>query len=125
MSDDTPFVPRTEGLSRSDAIQTVRFNERAVEMIAAYLDVEATVAPFRMPDSTVWQLTVPGTDGRPRVMVTLWPSIRRVDVIAGPATVVFSDVAVVELVPEVEVQFRRGNRDLLVIARGGKVIVRA
>jgi hypothetical protein len=34
-------------------------------------------------------------------------------------------VAVVELVPEVEVQFRRGNRDLLVIARGGKVIVRA
>jgi hypothetical protein len=58
-------------------------------------------------------------------MVTLWPGIRRVDVVAGPATVVFTDIAVVDLVPEVEVQFRRTNRELLIVARGGKVIVRA
>lgn len=125
MSKDTPFTPRTEGLSRSTTIQTLTFNERAVEVIAVALGVAATEAPFRMPDSAVWQLTVPGNDGRPQVLMTLWPGIRRVDVIAGPATVVFSDVAVVDIVPEVEVQFRRGNRDLLVIARGGKVIVRA
>ncbi|HYI25079.1 MAG TPA: hypothetical protein VD767_06675, partial [Thermomicrobiales bacterium] len=68
---------------------------------------------------------VDGNQGRPQVMLTLWPGIHRVDVIAGPATVVFTDVDVVDLVPGVEVQFRRRNRELLVVALGGKVIVRA
>jgi hypothetical protein len=122
---DQKFTPRTEGLSRSPRIQTVPFNNEAVDLIAAGLGVEATVAPFRMPDSAVWQLTVPGQDGRPQVMVTLWPGIRRVDVIAGPATVVFSDIVSVDLVPDVEVQFRRASRDLLVVSGNGKVIVRA
>jgi len=40
-------------------------------------------------------------------------------------TVVFTDVATVDLVEGVEVQFRRGNRDYLIITRAGKIIVRA
>jgi hypothetical protein len=58
-------------------------------------------------------------------MLTLWPGIRRIDVIAGPATIVFTDIRSVDLVPDVEVQFRRTNREMLIVARGGKVIVRA
>ena len=111
--------------SRSPRIQTLKFDANAVDQIAAELEVEASAAPFRLPSSTVWQLTVPGAQGRPQVLVTLWPEIRRVDVVAGPTTVVFTDVVVVDLVPGVEVQFRRSRRELLIVARGGKVIVRA
>jgi hypothetical protein len=39
--------------------------------------------------------------------------------------VVFTDVQTVDLVGTVEVQFRRSNQEMLIIARGGKVIVRA
>ena len=107
------------------SIQTVPFDLQAVELIAACLDVTASLAPFRLPSSAVWHITVPGSGGRPQAMLTLWPGIHRVDVIAGPATVVFTAIRSIDLVPEVEVQFRRPNRELLIVARGGKVIVRA
>jgi hypothetical protein len=112
------------GLSRSPLIRTVDFDPRAIDLIAEVLDVAASVAPFRLPSSTVWQMTVPGDQGRPVAMVTLWPGIGRVDVVAGQATVVFTGVVRVDLVPGVEVQFRRANREVLIVARGGKVIVR-
>lgn len=118
-----PVVP--DKLSRNPLIRTVPFDVQAIDLIAGYLDVAATVAPFWLPSSTVWQMTVPGEQGRPVVMLTLWPGIHRVDVVAGPATVVFTDVQSVDMVPGVEVQFRRSNRNYLIIARGGKVIVRA
>jgi hypothetical protein len=112
-------------LPRSPRIQTVPYDGEAVALIAEYLGVETTLAPFQLPASEVWQMTVPGEQGRPRAMLTLWPGIRRIDVIAGPATVVFTEIAKVDLVPDVEVQFRRSNGELLIVARGGKVIVRA
>ena len=113
--------------SRSPLIRTIPFDKEAIDQIAECLGVAATVAPFRLPSSTVWQLTVAATGApeRPVVMMTLWPGIHRVDVIAGPSTSVFTDVRTVDLVPGVEVQFRRGNGDLLIVAAVGKVIVRA
>jgi len=123
-----PDVPQTtssrDGLSRSPKIRTVPFDVQAVELIAECLGITASLAPFRLPSSAVWQVTVPGSGGRPQAMLTLWPGIRRIDVIAGPATVVFTDIQAVDLVPEVEVQFHRAKRELLIVARGGKVIVR-
>jgi hypothetical protein len=123
---DSPEPARTfDDLSRSPRIRTLPYDVNAVEEIARELGAEATLAPFRLPSSAVWQMTVPGDQGRPQAMLTLWPGIRRIDVIAGPATVVFTDIAVVDLVPEVEVQFRRANREVLIVACNGKVIVRA
>ncbi|MBA2470672.1 MAG: hypothetical protein H0V37_14800 [Chloroflexia bacterium] len=123
---ETPAsAPPIDGLSRNPRIRTVPFDMTAVELIAQCLGVEASLAPFRLPSSAVWQMMVPGSGGRPQAMLTLWPGIRRIDVIAGPATIVFTDLRNVDLVPEVEVQFRRANRELLIVARGGKVIVRA
>jgi len=123
-----PDVPQTtssrDGLSRSPKIRTVPFDVQAVELIAECLGITASLAPFRLPSSAVWQVAVPGSGGRPQAMLTLWPGIRRIDVIAGPATVVFTDIQAVDLVPEVEVQFHRAKRELLIVARGGKVIVR-
>lgn len=113
--------------SRSPLIRIISYDKEAIDQIAECLEATATVAPFRLPSSTVWQLTVAADHApdRPVVMVTLWPGIRRVDVIAGPSTTVFTDVTTVDLVPGVEVQFRRANRELLIVAVAGKVIVRA
>ena len=118
---------RTIERSRNPLIRTIPFAMDAIDPIADCLAVAATVAPFRLPSSTVWQLTVAPDHApdRPVVMVTLWTGIHRVDVIAGPSTTVFTDVTTVDLVPGVEVQFRRGNRELLIVAAAGKVIVRA
>lgn len=112
-------------LPRSGAIERIDYTKEAIERIAALLEIPVERAPFRLPSATVWQLTVPGTQGRPAALLTLWPSLHRIDVIAGPATVVFTDVRTVDLVPGVEAQFRRGDGSYLIVARGGKVIVRA
>ncbi len=111
--------------SRSPRIERLVYDAASVERVAETLGVALERAPFRLPSATVWQLTVPGRDDRPAALLTLWPSIRRVDVIAVPATVVFTEVELVELVPDIEVQFRRRGREYLIVARGGKVIVRA
>ena len=112
-------------LSRSDKIETLRYEDAIIPRIAGLLGVEVQRAPFHLPSSTVWQLTVPGTKGRPVALITLWPEINRVDVVAGSAAIVFTDVRTIDLVPEVEVQFRRGNQEFLIVAVGGRVIVRA
>lgn len=117
MASDTPPVRRR--------IQHVPFNGQSIDLVAETLGVTARPAPFRLPNATVYQITVPDAEGTPATMLTLWPSIRRIDAISPSATVVFTDVATVDLVEGVEVQFRRVNRDLLIVARGGKVIVRA
>ncbi len=93
-------------------------------MVAETLAAEQGLADFRLPSSRVWEVTVPGDQDRPTAMITMWPGIRRVDAVNGAATVVFSDVQTIDIVPGVEVQFRRGNRDCLIVARSRKIIVR-
>jgi hypothetical protein len=117
MSADTPFINRR--------IRQLRFDAQSIDPIAETLDGAAGNAPFRLPNATVYQITVPGKDGRPATLLTLWPSIRRVDAINQTSTVVFTDIVTVDVVQDIEVQFRRGNRALLIVARGGKVIVRS
>lgn len=112
-------------LPRSSRIRTIPYDENAVDQISDLLACSAERAEFQLPGSIVWQMTVPGTQGRPVAMITLWPGIKRVDVIAGPATIVFTDIQLVDLVPGVEVQFRRTAKECLIVAIGGKVIVRA
>ena len=111
--------------SRNSNIETLTYEESCVERVAETLGVVIEMAPFRMPGSNVWQLTIPDDDGHPRVLLTLWTGLKRVDVIRGKTTVVFSDVEVVDLVPGVEVQFRTSRRSMLIVARQGNVIVRA
>ena len=115
---DQPLLPR-------NPITHLSFDEQAVEPIAAALGAATSRAPFQLPGSTVYQLTIENAQGLPATMLTLWPGIGRVDAISASSTVVFTDVRTVDLVGTVEVQFRRANRELLIIARGGKVIVRA
>jgi hypothetical protein len=106
-------------------ITQLPFDDRSVEPISAALGAQASRAPFQLPGSTVYQLTVGNALGLPATMLTLWPGIHRVDAISPSSTVVFTNVQTVDLVGTVEVQFRRTNQEVLIIARGGKVIVRA
>ena len=106
-------------------IRRVAYDPEAIELIAETLGVAVGLAPFRLPGAAVYQLVVPGVAERPAAMLTLWPSLRRVDAVGGGATVVFTAVAAVDLVAEVEVQFRRDSREYLIVARGDKIIVRA
>ena len=115
----------TTSLPRNPRIRTIPYNEQAITPIGDLLEAEVGTANFRLPSSTVYQMTIPGVNGRPTAMVTLWPGIRRVDVVSGPATVVFTGVQTVDLVPGVEVQFRRTAKECLILARNGQVIVRA
>jgi hypothetical protein len=113
------------GAQRVNRIRQVPFDQHCVEPVCDAIGGEWSLAPFRLPGGAVYQLTVPDKEGRPAVMLTIWPTLKRIDAISSSATVVFTDVLTVDLVGDVEVQFRRGNRDLLIVARGGKVIVRA
>jgi hypothetical protein len=103
----------------------LRYDAEAIDLVAETLGVAVGLAPFRLPGAAVYQLLGPGEQGRPAAMLTLWPSLRRVDAINGAATVVFTDVATVDLVTDVEVQFRRATTEYLIVARGGKIIVRS
>lgn len=114
----------TSSRPKAATVRTIPFDETAVEVVAETLAAAMELADFRLPSSRVWQVTVPGEQDKPAAMLTLWPGIKRVDVVNGGATVVFSDVQTIDIVPGVEVQFRRSNRDCLIVARAGKVIVR-
>lgn len=111
--------------TRRSRVRHISYNREAIDLIAETLGVVAGHASFRLPNATVYQLVVPDQDERPAAMVTLWPSIRRVDVIGPQLTVVYTDVVGVELVDQIEVIFRRRTSEMLIVARGGKVIVRA
>ena len=114
----------TAGSARS-RIRQIPYDAQAIDLIADTFDIPVGLADFRLPGAAVYQLMVPGTDGRASAMLTLWPSIRRVDAIGGGSTIVFTNVVTVDLVAGIEVQFRRANRDYLIVAIGGRLIVRA
>lgn len=110
---------------RRSRLRVVPFRDDMVDEIAAALDAEASLAPFQLPGGKVYQVLVDGEDGRPSAMVTLWPSLRRVDAIAQGAAVVFTRVVSAQLVDGIEVLFRRESGEYLVVTKGGRVIVRA
>ena len=107
------------------AISKIRFDEGAVSLIARAFGVESGLAPFRLPSGAVHQIMVEVDAGKPLVMLTLWPTIRRVDAVAQGVTVVATKIAGVEIVNGVEVLFRRDSGEYLIVTRQGKVIVRA
>ena len=107
------------------SVRTVPYDREAVAVVADVFGVAATLAPFQLPGGTVYQMTVGGSGERPVVLLTLWPTIRRLDVIAQAATTVFTRVKQVEFVDGIEALFRRTSGEYLIVAASGKVIVRS
>jgi hypothetical protein len=110
---------------RAKRLHTVPFDDAMVDTIAEAIDALPSLAPFQLPGAAVYQFTLNGSEGRPSAMVTLWPSLRRVDAIASGAAVVFTRITTVQLVEGVEVLFRRETGEYLVIAKGGRIVVRS
>jgi hypothetical protein len=105
--------------------QIVQFRADMVDIIASTVDAAANLAPFQLPGGAVYQFTVHDQTDKPSAMVTLWPSLRRVDAIGAGTAVVFTRVATVQLVPGVEILFRRDGGEYLIVSRSGKIIVRS
>lgn len=112
-----------ETIQRS--IVTLSFDQGCISEVSNLLGVESSLAPFRLPGGEVHQMTIATGADPPIVMLTLWPTIRRVDAISASSTVVFTDVQSVDLVEGVEVLFRRSSKEFLIITLAGKIIVRA
>jgi hypothetical protein len=110
---------------RAARLRTVAFSDAMVDTIAETIDARPSLAPFQLPGAAVYQFMLDGSEGRPSAMVTLWPSLRRVDAIGSGTAVVFTRVASAQLVDGVEVLFRRETGEYLVIAKGGRIIVRS
>ena len=98
------------------------FDESTVEAIAALFGVDARKAPFEVPKlppgaegqpapqkAPVYQMTVPSAELGQPLLLTLWPSLSRVDVRAGKSYWALRNITSVELYPGVEVLFRRDD----------------
>jgi hypothetical protein len=110
---------------RARRLRIVPFEDAMVDTIAEAIDARPSLAPFQLPGAAVYQFSLVGSEERPSAMVTLWPSLRRVDAIGSGAAVVFTRIASVQLVDGVEVLFRRESGEFLVIAKGGRIVVRS
>lgn len=106
-------------------VRIVPFRDDIAEVLADALGARLELAPFQLPGRKVYQFLVEGAEGRPAAMITLWPSLRRVDAIGAGAAVVFTRVATVQIVQDAELLFRRESGEYLVVAKGGKLVVRA
>jgi hypothetical protein len=110
--------------TRQSRLHIVPFRDEVVEIIASTIGAEINLAPFQLPGASVHQMMVEGAQEKPSALVTLWPSLRRVDAIGSGVAIVFTRIATVQLVDGVEVLFRRESGEYLVVARGGRIVVR-
>lgn len=106
-------------------IRRLPFDEAAIPEIAALFGGAPRPASFTLRGEAVSQFDVLSANSRPPTILTFWPLLRRVDAMAEGVVVVFTDVVTVDLVEGVEALFRRGSGEYLIVAIGGKVIVRA
>lgn len=106
-------------------VRILPFREDLAEAYADAIGARLELAPFQLPGRKVFQFLVDGAEGRPTAMITLWPSLRRVDAIGSGAAVVFTRIVSVQVVEDAELLFRRKSGEYLVVARGGKIVVRA
>jgi hypothetical protein len=106
-------------------IHRLPFDEAVISEVARLLGGTPKPATFTLRGEPVLQLDVPAHSGRIPTTLTFWPSLRRVDAKAEGIVIVFTDVETVDLVEGVEALFRRSSGEYLIVAIGGKVIVRS
>lgn len=78
-----------------------------VQRIAALLHCEAATMPYRAGGAPVFALRIPSRALGVSVTLLLWTGLSRADVRLGDSSMVFRQIAEIELYPGVEVLFRR------------------
>lgn len=122
--DDLPAERGLPPIPVGSRARRIAFADDTISQICATLQTEPRAAAFSFEGNPVMQAEVAGSDGREAVTLTFWPSLRRVDASSPQATVVMTEIGAVDLVEGVEVQFRRSLGGYLIVALGGKIIVR-
>ncbi len=123
----------------NSSVRRVAFSTGELDVIAVELGQSITLAPFRIRGEPVYRILLPILEGAvtpkaPRADImsdgkaavttlTLWPSLRRVDVTNPWVAVVATGIVAVDLVTGVEAIFRHAGGSLTV-ARNGRVMVR-
>jgi hypothetical protein len=123
--DDPNAIESPSEVRTSARVRLMPYREDLAETYAEAIGAQLELAPFQLPGRKIFQFLVEGAEGRPAAMITLWPSIRRVDAIGAGAAVVFTRIASVQVVEDAELLFRRESGEYLVVAKGGKIVVRA
>lgn len=123
--DDLNGTETTNEDPPASRVRKLPYREDLAETYADTIGAQLELAPFQLPGRKVFQFLVEGAEGRPAAMITLWPSLKRVDAIGSGAAVVFTRVTSVQLVDDAELLFRRESGEYLVVAKGGKIVVRA
>src|SRR5690242_16717737 len=103
--DDSSAIEITSEQVPSSRVRKLPYREDLAETYAEAIGARLELAPFQLPGRKVFQFLVEGAEGRPAAMITLWPSIRRVDAIGTGAAVVFTRVASVQVVEDAELLF--------------------
>lgn len=92
-----------------------------VDEIAAALDASVERAEFRVNGAAVHRLRV-SPIGKTAVVLTLWPSLARADVLAGDFCAIFRGIDRVLLFPGQEAVFQRDRpRGFLLVSREGRI----
>jgi hypothetical protein len=120
---NAPPEPGLPSIPVGSSARRIPFDQSAIAAICETLQTEPHPAAYAFQGIPVLQAVVAGHDGRESVTIVFWPDLHRVDASSLQATVVMTGVAVVDLVEGVEVLFR-GQSHYLVVALGGKIIVR-
>jgi len=82
-------------------------SSEVVTRIAALLGCAAHEAAYRAGGAPVYELAVPSRSLGVPVSLLLWTGLARADVHIGDSSLVFKQIAQIELYPGVEVLFRR------------------
>jgi len=103
--------------------EIVPLAEDRVPRIAAALGASAERAEFDVRGAAVYRLRLQ-PPGKAEVVLTLWPSLARADVLAGDCYAVFKGAVRVLLFPGQEVIFQRdAPRGFLLVSCAGRVAI--
>lgn len=105
-------------------LTTLPYTADAITQIGALLGGEPTREPYTVRGAAVYRLDVFNPVLSTHISLILWPSLARVDVHLGDCSIVYRDVATVELLHGVEVIFRRAAAPgYLFVSIGGRASV--
>jgi hypothetical protein len=103
------------------SVEAGPLTDALVDEIAAALGAAAEVAEFQVNGAAVHRLRVTPI-GKPAVVLTLWPSLARADVLVGDYCAIFKGIDRVLLFPGQEAIFQRDRpRGFLLVSREGRV----
>jgi hypothetical protein len=116
--------PRPDAATGAAGERQTTFDRNGVALVAETFGIMPERLPLSVPGREVYQLILPDRQGRTRTLVTLWPWIGRVDVVAGVTTVIVTGVVMIRAAASGDVTFCRRSGETVVLGRDGRLVAR-